>query len=208
MTTLLLMVACETETAPVDFGPDLAGTVTAESGESGVVRPASAFGVSKGGAARVLISPNPDATCDDAAAFYGIDPDYNAEVVSAAGHCVVDVRLDIYEDVATNYDASTDALVSFNCAMDTGAWVFEKRSNRSAWYYSGPFWTGSPAGLTEYTLDVGAATAGSALDVTLGVSVYDGRFPYDNDEAGADPATGQVSGHVGATWCEAMESVL
>ncbi len=208
MTTLLLLVACETETAAVDFGPDLAGTVTADSGESGVVLPATAFGVSKGGAARVLISPNPDATCEDAAAFYGVDPDYNAEVVSAEGHCVIDVRLDAYDDVATNYDGSTDALLSFNCAMGVGEWVFERRSNRSAWYYSGAFWAGSPAGLTEYTLDVGAAASGGPLDVTLGVSSFDGRFPYDNDEADADPATGQVSGHVAATWCEAMEAAL
>lgn len=203
---LLILLACETET--VDHGPDLAGTITAESGEAAEVTVAKAFGIANGDSARVLVSPNPDATCADAADFYGTDPKYNAEVVSRAGACVVDIRVDVYDGAAANYDGSTDALLSFNCAMDEGEWVYESRTGSKAWFYDGPFWQGSPAGLTEYTLDVGAATEGEPLEVTLGVSSYDGRFIYDNDEPEADPATGEVAGYVAAEWCADLDVAL
>lgn len=203
---LFFLLACEPEVE--DHGPDLSGTITAESGEAADVVVAKAFAVANSAAARVLVSPNPDATCDDAAEFYGTDAQFNPDVVSLAGHCVVDVKVNDFGAGAGTYDASTDVTIGFNCAMDDGTWVYEERTGRKAWYYDGPYWQGSPEGLTAYTLELGAPTEGETFELTLGVDAYDGRFIYDNDEPEADPASGEVSGWVGAEWCGAMDAAL
>ena len=191
----LLLAAC---TGASDMPVPLAGTVTAETGEAADVVSATAFGVKVGGTAGILVSPNPDSTCADAADFLlSSDVDFNPEVLSGEGVCNVYLRLDAYtgEEVTLVDDAS--ATVSLNCAMDAGSWEFEER-NDEGYFYTGPWWVGSP---DAYTLTVSGGDT-SDFTVSLEMDSYYGRFPYDEDEPEADLATGAVAGTFTATWCE------
>lgn len=202
---LLFLLACTPEVE--DHGPDLAGTVTADDGSSADVVATMAYAASNGSAARVLITANPDTSCADAAAYYGTDADFNGADVGLAGHCVMDIYATKYDGAGT-YDGSADVTIGLTCFMDDGTWVWEERTGDEAWYYDGPTWTGSPQGILDYTLELGEATEGSPLELTLGIVDFDGRYPYDNDEPEADPATGEVSGWASAEWCSSMDAAL
>lgn len=205
MLLLLGLSACDTPEET--HGPALAGTVTADDGATAEVVATQAFVAGNGAAARWLVTANADATCADAAAYYGNDTDFNAADVASAGHCMLDLWATTY-DGAGNYDGSADVTVTLACAMDDGAWVYETRTGRKAWYYDGPYWTGSPVGLLDYALELGAVEEDAAAEFTLSIEGFDGRYPYDNDEPEADPATGTVSGWVSAEWCGDMDAAL
>jgi hypothetical protein len=201
---MFLLLACaESETASLE---PLAGTVVVESGEEAEVAGLSAFATFAGSNAGVVVSPNPDSTCDDAVSYFsgGGDPDFNGADVGAAGFCNLYVRIDQFENGAAMVD-STDATVSLNCAAGEGEWVYEERNKGyKGWYFSGPFWVGSPTG---YTLTLSGQEGGD-LTLELEMSEYSGRFPYDEDNPEADPASGAVSGGVVAEWCEDLSQGL
>jgi hypothetical protein len=193
---VLFLMACASEEGVAPLG----GTVTAETGESATVSAATAYGVRVGEVAGIVVSPNPETTCADAAAFVlGNDPDFNYGVVSGEGVCSLYVRLDAYEGASATLTDDPAATIALNCAMDEGEWAFEDRTEEG-YYYSGPWWVGSPEG---YTL---AVSGGDDADfaVELEMDTYYGRFPYDNEEPEADPASGAVAGGFTATWCEDM----
>ena len=201
--TLALVPAC----TPEEEGPSvpLAGTVTAESGESAEMVYETAFGVLAGGTLGVMVSPNPDSTCADAGKYFtGGDPDFNPEVVSGEGVCNLYLRVDEYDGTSLSLDDDTLATISMDCAMDTGSWGFEERTS-DGYYYSGPFWIGSPTG---YSLDLEGGADDSDITLTLSMSDYTGRFPYDAVNPENDPATGEVSGTATATWCEDIAPAL
>lgn len=201
---MLLLLAC-VEPAAEALDP-IAGTVNVESGETAEVTALSAFATTVGSKAAVVVSPNPDSTCDDAVAYFSGegDSDFNSETVSAAGYCNLYIRIDAYEEGAVMED-STDATVSLNCAAGEGEWVYEERNDGyKGWYFSGPFWVGSPTGVTLSL----SGEEGGDLTLDIEMSEYSGRFPYDEDNPEADPATGEVKGAVVAEWCEDLSQGL
>ncbi len=200
---MFLLVAC-VEAAPDALEP-IAGTVTIESGEVADVAGLSAFATFAGNKAGVVVSPNPDSTCEDAVSYFaGGDDNFNPATVGEAGFCNLYVRIDKFESGATMED-STDATVSLNCAAGEGEWVYEERNEGyKGWYFSGPFWVGSPS---AYTLSL-SGDEGGELTLELTMSEYSGRFPYDEDNPEADPATGDVAGGVVAEWCEDLSQGL
>jgi hypothetical protein len=200
---MLLLLAC-VDTDPGALAP-LEGTITVESGEAADVSGVTAFATFVGNKAAVVVSPNADSTCDDAVSYFaGGDADFNGETVGAPGFCNIYVRIDDFENGATMED-STDATVSLNCAIGEGSWVWEERNQGyEGWYFSGPFWVGSPTG---YTLSLSGEEDGD-LTFSLEMSEYSGRFPYDADNPEADPASGRVAGGVVAEWCDDLDQGL
>jgi hypothetical protein len=198
-----LLVACTGGDTKVD---PIAGTVTAESGESGDVTAAVAFGVVTNGKAGILVSPNPDTTCAHAGSYFsGGDADFSNEVVTGEGVCNVYIRLDDYDGSEVSLTDDTSATLSLNCAMDTGTWDYERHGGSPGYYYSGPWWYGSPE---SYTLTVSGGDDGSDLSATVSMDTYSGYFPYDEDNPEADPASGDVSGAFTATWCDDIAPAL
>jgi hypothetical protein len=200
---MFLLLAC-VEAAPDAIDP-IAGTITVESGESAEVAGLTAFGTFVGDQAGIVVSPNPDTECEDAVSYFaGGDSDFNGETVGAAGYCNIYVRIDDFEAGKTMVD-DTSATISFNCAAGEGEWVYETRGGGGkAWFYSGPFWVGSP---TSFSLTVSGEEEGD-LTVEMEMSEYSGRFPYDEDNPEADPATGEVKGGVVAEWCDGLSAGL
>lgn len=201
---LLLLAACADDPKAE---PALGGAITAESGEVGELRAASAFGATSGDRAGVMVSPNPDTTCDDAAAYFGLGgEDFNPEVVSGEGVCNLYARVDGYDAAGVTLDeVDAVATLSLNCAMDTGAWAWVERSDEyDGYYYSGPWWVGSPSG---YALTLSGGD-GDDLALTVSMDTYTGYFPYDDESPEADPATGAVSGSVAVTWCPDIAPAL
>ncbi len=185
--------------------PAITGTVTAESGQAGDVRGPVAFGVTTAGKAAVLVAPNPDATCADAAAFItGGDEDFNPETVLGAGVCAVYALIDGYDGAEVTLTEGATLVV--DCAMDAGEWVYEERgSGYEGWFYDAEdWWIGAPE---AYTLTMSGGD-GADLTFQIDMDTYTGRFPYDNEDPEADPATGAVTGGVTATWCDEMAPAL
>ncbi|MDP2316260.1 MAG: hypothetical protein Q8P41_25400 [Pseudomonadota bacterium] len=199
----LFLAACTG--GPGDVVP-LAGTITADSGQVAEVRAGTAFAVTTAGKAAILVSPNPDSTCADAAGFLASgDEDYNPGVVSGEGVCNLYIRLDDYDGTELTLTDDVLATLALNCAMDTGEWRFEERKDGyEGFFYSGPFWVGSP---DAYTLTVSGGD-GEDLSLDLSMDSYYGRFPYDADEPESDLAAGAVAGSATATWCPDMGPAL
>lgn len=201
---LAMLAACEGGAGDGD-GYTLVGTVEA-AGSTADVRNAKAFGVNTGGKAAVLVVPNPDATCDDAATYLsGPSGDWNPEVVNGVGVCNLYVYLPEYAGDTTIQDDAAAATVVLNCAMDDGTWIYEERDDGDVgYYYDGPWWIGSPDGF-ELSL-----SGGDDEDFALSVAMdaYNGSFTYDVENPDPDPGTGAVAGETVAEWCPDMGPTL
>jgi hypothetical protein len=199
------MIAFLAACAGGDDVASLGGTITASTGESGELASATAFGVETNGRAGVMVSPNPDSTCADAASYFGGGgTDFNPEVVSGEGVCNLYIRVDDYDGSEVTITDLAGATVSLNCAMDSGSWAYDDDREYPGYYYSGPYWVGSPSAFT-LTLSGGG---GEDLSVALEMDSYTGRLPYDDVDHGEVDASGSVSGSVTATWCDDMAPAL
>jgi hypothetical protein len=175
------------------------GTITAaRAGEEATVVSPSAWGLVLNGTAAIYVSPNPDATCDDVATLLGgPGEDWDPSAVNKAGSCAIFVRAS-YDGEKTDYvDDPVAALVNVDCAMDTGEWVQDDHDGNVGYYYSGPWWQGSPTSF-DVTIDGGEGD----LSLTVEMSDYAGSFIYDEMEAA--PASGHVTGQTDVGWCEAL----
>lgn len=176
------------------------GDVVADrAGETASIDGLVAFGYNLGDTAILLVLPNAAATCADAFHMLDGDPEYDPTVANPPGTCTTFVHLSAYTTSgvtasSTAASPSTTSIIALNCAMDTGEWVQEQR-NTFGYFYSGPYWQGSPE---EATLTVsGGDEAGYALDVEM--SSYDGNFIYESMEDA--PASGSAAGSIDAAWC-------
>lgn len=193
-----LLLACADENA--GGGYTLTGTVES-AGSVADVRNAVAFGVNAGGKAALFVSPNPDATCDDAGTFLGgPGEDWSPAVVNAAGYCNVYVSIPSYEGSIAVEDDMASATVVLGCAMDDGEWVQERHEDDEGYFYDGPWWQGSPE---AFSITV---EGGDDADFAVELEMHDfsGQFIYDTVNTDPDPGTGTVSGTVTASWCADM----
>ncbi len=208
---LALLMACAGEKDGEDELSGVAGTVSAErvgattETVTATVETMQAFGVNTNGVVAVLLSPNADATCADAATYLeGPGDDWSPEVITGVGTCSVYVRAN-YDGGPLETGDATVATVSLNCAMGEGEWVHEERDEGDiGYYYEGAWWIGSPDGF-ELTIDGGD---GEDFAVSLAMEQYNGSFTYDVEYPDPDPASGAVSGEATATWCADMGPAL
>lgn len=207
---LALALACSGEKEGDDVLRGVAGTVTAERvGEttttvSGDAYTSAAFGVNANGRIALLLTPNPDATCADAA-NYLTNPDFDGEVVTPVGTCSIYVRASYDGGPLEVIDDAAAATVSLNCAMGDGEWVYEERDEGDVGYYfDGAWWIGSPDG---FTLNV-AGGDGSDFALALEMSSYNGSFTHDVAYPDPDPAAGKVTGETDVSWCADMGPAL
>lgn len=196
---LPLLLAC---TDGATKGDAIGGTVT--SGDaSATFAIAAGFGVDAGGKAAIVLSPNPAASCAEAAAWLrdgGSDEDASPESIVPAGTCAAYVYLPAYDAVAglDVVDDATRATVALSCAMGEGSWTYEERdAGDVGWYWDGDWWVGSPDG---FSLSVSGG-AESSYSVTLAAEAWSGSFTYDVANPDPDPAAGEVSGTSPASWC-------
>lgn len=202
MSLLLMMIACG---GKEDSGVDpVLGTVTAErDGETADAEAQSAFGYNRDGRAVIYLSPNPDTTCADVGTYLsGPDAEWDPSVVNAAGKCSVFFQV-TYEGAEVSYsDDPVNALIALNCAMNEGSWVLEQRDDYG-YYYSGPWWQGSPTTAAEggagYAMTLSGGE-GDDFQFSLDASSYSGNFIYESMEDA--PASGAVAGTGTATWCD------
>ncbi len=199
MIAALLLVACGGGSVDSDA---IGGSVTS-GGASATFDIAAAFGVDTGGKAALVLSPNPEATCADAAAWLrdgGADEDASPEGIVPGGTCAMYVYLPAY-DAASGVmvvDDAAAATVSLSCAMGEGEWVWEERDTGDlGWYWGGDWWVGSPDG---FSLQVSGG-AEASYDVTFAADAWNGSFTYDVANPDPDPASGSVAGASAAAWC-------
>ena len=207
---IVLLMACTGSGGKTAEGSGVAGTVSASGFEGGGavsadVSTGAAFGVNTGGEAVLVLTPNADATCADAASWLlGDDEDWSPEAIIPEGTCGLYVR-GAYEGSLSVEDDATAVTISLACAMDTGEWVYEERDDGDiGWYFDGAWWVGSP---DTFSLSVEGGDDAD-YDVTLDMDGYSGSFTYDVENPDPDAATGAVGGNAPATWCPDLGPAL
>lgn len=208
---MLWLLACTGEAGKDGEGQGVTGTVAASGYQGGgevsaLVSTGSAFGVNTAGEMVLVLSPNPDATCDDAATWLlGGDDDWSPEAVVPVGTCGLYLSGAYESGPLTVEDDATAVTISLACAMDDGEWVYEERDDGDVgWYFEGPWWVGSPDGFS-LTVDGGDE---ADYDVSLDMDGYSGSFSYDVENPDPDSASGAVSGSTTAEWCTSLGPAL
>jgi hypothetical protein len=84
--------------------------------------------------------------------------------------------------------------------MDSGEWLWSDESGTEGYFYSGPWWQGSPE---TFSIElVGSKEEGYSLDLTM--DTYSGQFIYDLEHMDPDPGSGAVAGVVEAEYCDQL----
>lgn len=188
-------------------GPALEGAIggTISSGESsGQVIAGTAFAAELGGNILFGVFPETGVSCDDAAAeLTAGDARWNPSKVQAAGACSMSVFATFDTELSLIDATLVDATVSVSCAMDTGEWE-HRTTGEAGWYYSGPWWQGSPE---VFSLNLtGDKDAGYQFSIEM--DTYSGQFIYDLTYPEPDPGTGAVSGAIDAAYCDHLIAAM
>jgi hypothetical protein len=158
------------------------------------------------GRALVVLSAEPDTTCEAAVAYArtGSNADNPGDLIPA-GTCGLYVEIPTgYDPAGTNVtDDATRAVVSLSCAMGDGSWVREERgAGDEDWFWSGDWWQGSPE-----AFDLALSGGDEApLQLALAMDAYAGSFIYDTNQPDPDPAEGAVKSDLSAGWCPGLAS--
>lgn len=205
---LLLLIGCAEEPeAKTEGGIEVSGTVSLI-GRSGTaeVDGTRAFGFDTDGRLGVLISSNPDASCEGVAAIMAsggatVDP----SDVYSAGTCAIWLSVTDYDGAwshtwAEGSEGYSKAVASnLLCAMGDGSFDLVETVNGPGYQWSSTWWQGSP---TAYELDFSGGD-GDDFELDLRMTRYQGSLPLTG-ELEAVLAEGELVGSGVAKWCEPL----
>ncbi|MEL6345468.1 MAG: hypothetical protein AAFV53_20335 [Myxococcota bacterium] len=183
--------------------PAIAGTMRIVDLELvGDVNIQNGYAWAQGGTMVVYLANDPDATCEQIAAYLTASELVDPNPFLVGGACDVYLRVFPWEgSISVSDDQILAANSSINCAFGEGAFTLQGEGDNERYAWTGTWWQGAPK---AYNLMIDAA--GDDFDVTLEMFDYSGRLTLEGGEV--YPAIGDVTGSVTVNACPALAGAI